>query len=49
MSLDRSIFNLTKIYQQIDYNDSLIKDRVLTRGYFHWKNGEKDTTVILDP
>ena len=45
----QSIFNLTKIYQQIDYNDNLIKDRILTRGYFHWKNGEKDTTVIWTP
>ena len=45
----RSLFNLTKIYQQIDYNDSLIKEKVLTRGYFHWKNGEKDTEVIWTP
>lgn len=44
-----SIFNLTKIYQQIDYNDSLIKDRVLTRGSFSWLNGEKDTKVIWTP
>ena len=44
-----SLFNLTKIYQQIDYNDSLIQDRVLTKGYFHWKNGEKDTEVIWTP
>jgi hypothetical protein len=44
-----SLFNLTKIYQQIDYNDSMIKDRVLTRGYFHWKNGEQDTEVIWTP
>ena len=44
-----SLFNLTKIYQQIDYNDGLIQDRVLTRGYFHWKNGEKDTEVIWTP
>ena len=44
-----SIFNLTKIYQQIDYNDNLIKDRVLTRGYFHWENGKKDTKVIWTP
>lgn len=44
-----SLFNLTKIYQQIDYNDSLIKDKFLTRGYFHWKNGEKDTEVIWTP
>ncbi len=44
-----SIFNLTKIYQQIDYNDSLIRDRVLTRGSFSWFNGEKDTRVIWTP
>ena len=45
----QSLFNLTKIYQQIDYNDSLIKDRVVTRGYFHWKDGKQDTTVIWTP
>lgn len=44
-----SLFNLTKIYQQIDYNDSLVQDHVLTRGYFHWANGEKDTRVIWTP
>lgn len=44
-----SLFNLTKIYQQIDYNDAMIKDRVLTTGYFHWKNGEQDTEVIWTP
>jgi hypothetical protein len=44
-----SIFNLTKIYQQIDYNDSLIKDRYLTRGSFHWKDGIKDTKVVWTP
>jgi hypothetical protein len=44
-----SLFNLTKIYQQIDYNDSLIKDKVLTRGSFHWKNGIPDTEVIWTP
>ena len=45
----RSLFNLTKIYQQIDYNDSLIKQKVLTRGYFHWKNGKQDTEVVWTP
>jgi len=44
-----SLFNLTKIYHQIDYNDSLIKDRVLTRGSFHWKDGKQDTEVIWTP
>ena len=44
-----SIFNLTKIYQQIDYNGSLMQDRVLTRGYFHWKDGKKDSEVVWTP
>jgi hypothetical protein len=45
----QSLFNLTKIYQQIDYNDSLIKERYLTRGSFHWKDGMKDTVVVFTP
>jgi hypothetical protein len=45
----QAIFNLTKIYQQIDYNDSMIKDHYLTRGMFHWKDGIKDTQVIWTP
>jgi hypothetical protein len=44
-----SIFNLTKIYEQIDHNDGTIHGRTLTRGYFSWKNGEKDTEVIWTP
>lgn len=45
----QSIFNLTKIYQQIDYNDSLIADHHLTRGSFHWKDGVKDSKVVWTP
>jgi hypothetical protein len=45
----QSIFNLTKIYQQIDYNDSLIIDHHVTRGSLSWKNGIKDTEVIFSP
>lgn len=45
----QSLFNLTKIYQQIDYNDSLIKEHYLTRGSFHWLDGMKDTKVIFTP
>ena len=45
----QSIFNLTKIYQQVDYNDSLIMDHHLTRGSFSWENGVKDTKVIWSP
>ena len=45
----QSLFNLTKIYQQIDYNDSLIKEHFITRGSFHWRDGDKDTKVIFTP
>lgn len=44
-----SIFSLTKIYQQIDYNDSQIHGHQVTRGYFSWRDGEKDTKVIWTP
>jgi|TARA_Y100000401_G_scaffold92022_1_gene77911 hypothetical protein len=44
-----SLFNLTKIYQQIDYNDSLIQGQHLTRGSFSWANGVKDSKVIWSP
>ena len=44
-----SLFNLTKIYQQIDYNDSLILNQHVTRGKFYWKDGVKDTEVIFTP
>jgi len=45
----QALFNLTKIYQQIDYNDSLIMDHHLTRGSFSWENGIKDSKVIWNP
>lgn len=45
----QSIFNLTKIYQQIDYNDTLIQGQYLTRGSFHWENGIKDSKVVFSP
>tara|TARA_R110002050_G_scaffold221893_1_gene357754 strand:+ start:1722 stop:3998 length:2277 start_codon:yes stop_codon:yes gene_type:complete len=44
-----SLFNLTKIYQQIDYNDSLIIEQHVTRGKFYWQDGVKDTNVIFSP
>ena len=46
---NQSLFNLTKIYQQIDYNDSLIMEQHVSRGNFSWKNGVKDTEVIFNP
>ena len=45
----QALFNLTKIYQQIDYNDSMIKEHYLTRGSFSWKDGIKDSEVIWTP
>lgn len=45
----QSLFNLQKIYQQIDYNESLIKDQFITRGSFSWRNGIKDTEVVFSP
>ena len=45
----QSLFNLTKIYQQIDYNDALINEHHLTRGSFHWKDGVIDSKVVWSP
>ena len=45
----QSLFNLTKIYQQIDYNDSLIIQHHVTQGGFYWKDGIKDSKVIWSP
>jgi len=44
-----SIFNLTKLYQQIDFNDGTISQRHLTKGYFSWKGGVKDSEVLWTP
>ena len=44
-----SLFNLTKIYQQIDYNEELANSFNVTRGSFMWANGIKDTSVIFAP
>ena len=44
-----SIFNLTKIYEQIDYNEDLKNTAVVTTGSFGWENGMKDTRVIFYP
>ena len=45
----QSLFNLTKIYQQIDYNDSLIMGQNITQGSFSWENGILDSRVIWSP
>jgi hypothetical protein len=45
----QSLFNLTKIYEQIDYNDDLRNSNVLTQGSFQWENGVQDTKVMFVP
>jgi len=44
-----SLFNLTKIYQQIDYNEEANQKVSVTSGNFQWINGIKDTQVIFYP
>ena len=44
-----SIFNLVKIYEQIDYNEGIGYSNVITKGNFQWENGIKDTRVIFVP
>ena len=44
-----SLFNLTKIYQQVDYNEEMLNNKVVTKGSFIWENGIKDTRVSFMP
>ena len=44
-----SLFNLTKIYEQIDYNEEVKNNSLVTRGSFHWRGGVKDTVVEFKP
>ncbi len=44
-----SIFNLVKIYEQIDYNDEMSRTLGVTQGNFQWVNGVKDSQVIFYP
>jgi len=45
----QSLFNLTKIYEQIDFNEDLKNSIKVTKGSFQWENGQKDTKVIFVP
>ena len=47
-SVDSSIFNIGKIYEQIQHNDMLYPNPVVV-GNFHWKNGEIDSEVVFEP
>ena len=44
-----SIFNLVKIYDQIDYNEGIGTSTHVNTGNFQWINGVKDTQVIFYP
>jgi hypothetical protein len=44
-----SLFNLTKIYEQIDYNADLKNTSVVTTGTFQWENAKLDSKVIFIP
>ena len=45
----QSLFNLTKIYEQIDYNADLKNTSVITTGSFQWENAVPDSRVIFIP
>jgi hypothetical protein len=45
----QSLFNLTKIYEQIDFNGDLKHSSLVTKGSFQWRDGVKDTSVIFVP
>mgnify|MGYP003636159061 CR=1 FL=1 len=44
-----SIFNLVKIYEQIDYNEEMKSTLGVTQGNFQWVDGIKDSQVIFYP
>ena len=45
----QSLFNLSKIYEQIDYNADLKNTAVITTGSFQWENAVPDSRVIFIP
>ena len=47
-SIDGSIFNVGKIYEQINHNDMLFPNPVVT-GNFVWKGGIVDSEVVFTP
>ena len=44
-----SLFNLAKIYEQIDYIEEEKYNQLITRGNFQWFDGVKDTNVMFIP
>ena len=47
-SVESTLFNISKIYEQIQYNDDLYPNPVVV-GNFVWKDGEQDSEVIFKP
>ena len=47
-SIEGSLFNIGKIYEQVQFNDELFPNPVV-RGNFVWKDGVQDTEVIFKP
>ena len=47
-STKSSLFNIAKIYEQIEYNQDLYPQPVV-KGNFVWANGKQDTEVIFRP
>jgi hypothetical protein len=45
----QSLFNLTRIYEQIDYNEDINTKSMVTTGSFQWENGKQDTRVLFVP
>ena len=44
-----SLFNLIKIYQQVDYNEEMAREGYIQQGSFMWKDGKVDSKVIWYP
>jgi len=47
-SIEGSLFNIGKIYEQVEYNEELYPNPVV-KGNFMWKDGVKDTEVVFRP
>jgi len=44
-----SLFNLVKIYEQIDYNEDVNNMAQVSQGNFQWREGVKDREVVFLP
>jgi len=44
-----SLFNLVKIYEQIDYNEDVNNAANITKGSFQWENGVRFSKVMFVP